>query len=310
VQVGVTGATGFIGRKLVERLLARGDDVVALTRDVDRARPSLPSSVRLVAGDPAVAGPWQAELAAVDAAVNLAGEPVVGRWSEAKKARIRDSRVQGTHNLVDALGRSRARVLVSGSAVGYYGAHGDEELDESAPAGGDFLASVCQAWEAEAQRFASESRRAVVVRTGVVLGDGGALAKMLPPFRAFVGGPVGSGRQWVSWIHREDLVGLLLLALDDARVSGPLDGVAPAPCTMKELAATIGRVLGRPSWMPVPAAVLRAAFGEGASVLLDGQRVLPKKALALGYKFRFETLAAALADLLIERDEDQPAAAR
>ena len=204
---------------------------------------------------------------------------MVGRWSDEKKKRIRSSRVDGTRQFVAALHKSRARVLVSASAVGYYGPHGDEELDENSPAGGDFLAQTCQAWEAEAQAFAGVARRAVCVRIGVVLGKGGgALAKMVPPFALFAGGPVGSGRQWTSWIHLDDLVSLFLFALDDARASGAMNGTAPSPVTMKELAAGLGRALHRPSWLPVPSPVIRMMFGEGATVLLDGQRVLAEAA--------------------------------
>jgi uncharacterized protein len=295
MRIAVTGATGFIGRKMVERLLARGDDVVVVTRDVDAARRRLPSSVELVA--------WGDSLSDVDAGINLAGEPVVGgRWSDERKERIRASRIDGTRKLVAALHKSRARVLVSASAVGYYGPHGDEELDEDSPAGQDFLAQVCQAWEAETSAFAGVARRAVMIRTGVVLGaGGGALQKMVTPFKLFGGGPVGSGKQWTSWIHLDDLISLYLFALDDARAGGPLDGTAPNPVTMKELAAALGRALHRPSWLPVPSPAVQLMFGEGATVLLDGQRVLPKRALALGFQFRFANLDAALADLFASR---------
>jgi uncharacterized protein len=291
MRIAVTGATGFIGKRLVERLLARGNDVVAVTRDAERARPLLPSSVGLAT--------WEGlTLAEVDAAIHLAGDPVVGRWTEEKKRRIRVSRVESTRKLVTALHHSRARVLVSSSAVGYYGPHGDEELDEDSPPGKDFLGEVCQAWEAEAQAFSGVARRTVCLRTGVVLGKGGgALEKMVTPFKLFGGGPVGSGKQWTSWIHLDDLVSLYLFALDDARAQGAMNGAAPNPCTMKELAAALGRALHRPSWLPVPAPAVRALFGEGATVLLDGQRVLPKKALALGFQFRFAKLDEAMADL-------------
>jgi uncharacterized protein (TIGR01777 family) len=294
MRIAVTGATGFIGKKLVERLLARGDDVIAITRDAEKARPLLPSSVRL-----AVWGEVAPAMAEVDAGINLAGDPVVGRWTEEKKQAIRSSRIEGTRRFVEALNKSRARVLVSASAVGYYGAHGDEELDEDSPPGSDFLAEVCQAWEAEAQAFSSVARRTANIRTGVVLGlGGGALQQMLTPFKLFAGGPVGSGKQWNSWIHLDDLISLYLLALDDARVTGPMNGAAPEPVTMKELAKGVGRALHRPSWLPVPPFAVKAMFGAGASVVLDGQRVLPKKALALGFQFRFSKLDEALANLL------------
>jgi uncharacterized protein (TIGR01777 family) len=294
MRIAVTGGTGFIGRKLIERLLARGDDVVTITRDAENARPLLPSSVRLVTwGEVAPA------IAEVDAGIHLAGDPVVGRWSEEKKQAIRSSRVEGTRRFVEALHKSRARVLVSASAVGYYGPHGDEELDEDSPPGNDFLADVCQAWEAEAQAFSGVARRTANIRNGVVLGNGGgALAQMLTPFKLFAGGPVGSGKQWNSWIHLDDLISLYLFALDDTRVHGPLNGTAPEPVTMKELAKGVGRALHRPSWLPVPQFAVKAMFGAGATVVLDGQRAFPKKALALGFQFRFPKLDEALANLL------------
>ncbi len=300
MRIAVTGGTGFIGRALVSSLTARNHEVLVLSRS---AEAKLPGRARLVEGDPRRPGPWQKELGDVDAAIHLAGENVVGRWTDAKKRAITESRVEGTRHVVDALLAGRARCLISGSAIGYYGSRGDEPLDEQAQAGDDFLASLCHDWEAEAHRFAEAadgvSRRLVVVRTGVVLGkDGGPLAKMLPAFRAFAGGPVGDGRQWVSWIHLADQVALLEWALDDPRASGAINATAPSPVTMKELARAIGAQLGRPSRLAVPAFALRLLFGEGASVLLDGQRVVPSRALELGFAFRFPTLQAALADLL------------
>ena len=288
---------------MCERLLARGDDVFALSRSLERARAVLPASVRLIRGNPCKAGTWMDALADCDAVVHLAGEPVLARrWSDAHKLLVRESRVESTRRVVEAASRAGARtqVVVTASAVGYYGARGDEELDEQAAPGSDFLAEVGQAWEHEASLVAANGRRrAAQVRVGVVLGDeGGALAKMVPPFRAFIGGPVGSGKQWVSWIHVDDLCGLFLLALDDARAVGALNGTAPSPCTMRDFAQAIGRALHRPSWLPAPAAAVRAAFGEGAALILEGQRVVPRRALDLGYRFRFPTLDAALADLL------------
>jgi uncharacterized protein (TIGR01777 family) len=303
VRVFVTGGSGFIGRRLSERLLARGDDVFALSRSLERARVTLPASVRLVEGDPRKPGPWMDALAGCDGVVHLAGEPVLARrWTDAHKSLVRASRVDSTRRVVEAAVRAgaRTRVVVCASAIGYYGARGDETLDEQSPSGSDFLAEVGLAWEREAAvAGVIGQRRAAQVRIGVVLGDdGGALAKMVPPFRAFIGGPVGSGKQWVSWIHLDDLCGLFLLALDDARASGPLNGTAPEPCTMRDFAAGIGRALHRPSWLPAPAAAVRAAFGEGAAVILEGQRVLPRRALELGYRFRFPTLDGALSNLL------------
>lgn len=310
MRIFVTGATGLVGSALVAALLERGDRVTVLSRRPADARARLERLARggpgrafeVVAGDPGAAGDWQRAVEGCDAVVHLAGEPVMGqRWSAAHKQAVRDSRVRSTEHVVEAIERARARaqVLVSGSAVGYYGARGDEELDETSGPGGDFLAQVCIDWEAAALRAESLGTRVVLLRTGIVLSaTGGALERMLAPFRAFVGGPIGDGRQWWPWIHLADEVGLLLLALDDARVRGPLVGAAPNPLTMAAFSRALGRALHRPSWLPVPGLGLRLLFGEGAEVLLGGQRALPRRALELGYRFRFTDADAALRDLL------------
>jgi uncharacterized protein (TIGR01777 family) len=299
MRVFVTGATGLIGRRVIARLLARGDAVRALTRSPVSAQGRLPPGVELVTGDVVMPGKWVTRLSDCDAVLHLAGEPIVGkRWTRAVKARIRSSRVDGTSNLAVALSGSDARVLVSASAVGYYG-DGSAPVDEEGPPGSDFLAELCNQWEQAALGAATARRRVTRVRIGVVLDrHEGALAKMVPAFRAFAGGPVGHGRQWISWIHHQDMTELLLLALDDERTAGALNATAPAPVTMRELAHAIGKALGRPSWLPAPALALRALFGEGAEALLSGQNVLPKRALALGYKFKFPSLAEALHDIL------------
>lgn len=297
MRVFVTGATGLVGRALVPALAARGDEVLALSR---RPAPEgLPPRVRAVQGDPARPGAWQEALATCDACVNLAGEPVAGgRWTEARKRAIRESRIEATRNVAAVVAARGPRVLVSGSAIGYYGSRGDEALDESSRPGDDFLGRTCVEWEAAADA-ASPRARVVKVRTGIVLArEGGALPKLVLPFRMLAGGPVGDGSFWQSWIHLADEVGLLLLALDDARAEGPLDATAPGPVRNRELARAIGRVLRRPSLLPTPALALRVALGEMADVVLASQRVLPAKALALGYRFRFPTIEPALRDLL------------
>jgi hypothetical protein len=255
--------------------------------------------VRAVQGDPARPGAWQEALATCDACVNLAGEPVAeGRWTEARKRAIRESRVEATRNVASVVAARGPRVLVSGSAIGYYGSRGDEALDESSRPGDDFLGRTCVEWEAAADA-ASPRARVVKVRTGIVLArEGGALPKLVLPFRMLAGGPVGDGSFWQSWIHLADEVGLLLLALDDARAEGPLDATAPGPVRNRDLARAIGRVLRRPSLLPTPPLALRVALGEMADVVLASQRVLPAKALALGYRFRFPTIEPALRDLL------------
>lgn len=293
-MVVVAGGTGFLGRALVAALRTRGRDAVVVTRDPSRA--SLPEGARAVS--------WSDLPAAVDGAdavVNLAGETIAQRWTDAAKARIVASRAEAAEKVGAALRAAKRKpaVLVNASAVGFYGNRGDEELDEASPAGTGFLAETCLAWEEAARRAVPEEVRLVLPRIGVVLGEeGGALSKMLLPFRLGLGGPLGSGRQWMPWIHRDDLVSLLLAALDEPRFEGPVVAAAPNPVTMKEFAATLGRVLRRPALAPAPAFAIRAAMGEMASLVLDGQKALPGKALALGFGFRFERLEPALADLL------------
>jgi len=298
MRVFVTGATGLIGRSLTRSLAAQGHEVLALSR---RAAPEgLPSGVRAVQGDPARPGPWQEALATCDACVNLAGEPVAsGRFTPERKRAIRDSRVEATGNVAAVIAERGPSVLVNGSAIGFYGSRGDEVLDESSAPGDDFLARVCVEWEAAAE-VAAVRARVVKLRTGIVLArEGGALPKLALPFRLLAGGPVGDGAFWQSWIHLDDQVGLLELALADGRARGPLDATSPEPVRNRDLARAIGRVLRRPSRLPTPAFVLRAALGEMAEVVLSSQRVLPVKALALGYHFRFPALEPALRDLLL-----------
>jgi uncharacterized protein len=298
MHVFVTGATGLIGRTVCRAPAARGDAVTALSRAPD-APARLPSGVRVVTGDPAAPGAWQDVLAETDACVHLAGEPVAdGRWTAARKRRIRESRVESTRRVAEVVRARGPAVLVSGSAVGFYGSRGDEVLDEASAAGQGFLADVCREWEAAAEP-ASGRARVVALRTGIVLAaDGGALPKLVRPFRAFAGGPLGDGAFFQPWIHLADEVALVLLALDDARASGPLVAAAPEPARNRDVARAIGRVLRRPSALPAPAVAVRLALGEMAEAVLSSQRVVPRKALGLGYRFRFPDLEAALRDLL------------
>ncbi len=300
MRVFVTGATGLVGRPLCAALVEAGHEVVALSRS--RSPPGLPPAARLVEGDPVAAGPWQEELQRCDACVHLAGEPVAGgRWTAARKARIRDSRVLSTRHVAEVLERGGPSVLVSGSAVGFYGPRGDEPLDEDSPPGDGFLAEVVQEWEAAARPAAARAR-VVLLRTGVVLSPrGGALEQLMLPFRFFVGGPLGDGAFWQSWIHLADEVGLVRFALEDRAVEGPLVAAAPEPVRNRDLARALGRALGRPSALPTPVAAVKLALGELAEIAVTGQRVLPAKALRLGYRFRFPELGPALADLLAAR---------
>jgi uncharacterized protein len=287
MRVLVTGGTGFVGAPLCHALRGAGHAVHVVTRHPEAADGTG------VAWDDIGQAVREAE-----AVVNLAGEPIAARrWTEERKRRIRDSRVEATRRLVAAIAASEPRpaVLLSASAVGYYGPHGDEPLDETAGPGSDFLAQVCTAWESEALGAERAGVRVVRLRLGVVLAaDGGALARMLPPFRAFVGGPIGSGRQWMSWIHRDDVTGLVVAALENDRWHGAVNATAPEPVTNAGFARALGRTLSRPAVLRTPATVLRLALGEMAEMLLTGQRVLPRVAEERGYRWRYPTLAPAL----------------
>jgi uncharacterized protein (TIGR01777 family) len=303
LRVTVTGATGMIGGAVVRALRDRGGQVAALTRSAQRGRAVLGAGVELHEWpDPHDTPPPPASLEDADAVINLLGEPIAQRWSEQAKREIRDSRVLGTRSLVAGLASlpddRRPRVLVSQSATGYYGAHGDEPLDERAGGGEDFLAGVTSAWEQAA--FAAPSGvRVVLARTGVVLSPhGGALARMLTPFKLGVGGPVAGGRQYVPWIHLDDVAGAILHCAGDDRASGPVNVTAPNPVANVELSRTLGRVLNRPAVLPVPGALLRALYGEMASIVITGQRVVPRRLTELGYSFAHSELEGALRDVL------------
>ena len=304
MRVTVTGATGLIGTRLVAALARRGDEVTVLSRDPQRARERLGTGISAEAWDPLGEPAPTGALAGRDGVVHLAGEPVAQRWSAAAKERIRSSRESGTANLVAGMrsAEPRPRVLVSASAVGYYGARGDEEVDEATPPGDDFLAEVCVAWERAAQAAEEFGVRVARVRTGIVLDpDGGALAKMLPPFRAGVGGPVAGGDQWMPWIHVDDLVGLYLAALDGgygADWSGPLNGSAPDPATNRDFSKALGRALHRPAIAPVPRLAMRALYGEMEQIVTTGQRAVPARPLALGFAYAHPELDEALRSAL------------
>lgn len=301
-RVLVTGGSGFIGKRLIAALLGRGDEVTVLSRDAGRAAGKLPQGARAVAWDPEREGPWFEEVARAEAIVHLAGASVATRWTPEKKREIERSRVVSTRLIVEAIGRApqRPEVLVSASAVGYYGTHPKHEaLDESAPPGHDFLAEVCVKWEAEARAAEALGVRAAQVRIGVVLGEGGgALEKMLPAFKLFAGGPLGDGEQPVPWVHHADAVGILLLALDSPQVRGPINAVALEAITAKELAYALGYVLHRPSWLPVPSFALKLLMGEAAVVVTHGQRVVPRRAIELDYRFAYPSLGPALTSIV------------
>jgi uncharacterized protein len=300
VRVAVTGATGLIGRAVVRELQARGDEVTVLTRNEEGAARSLPGTTACAWLDPAEEPAPARALEGRDAVVHLAGEPIAQRWTEDAKQRIRESRELGTRNLVAGLrsvaAESRPRVLVSQSAVGWYGARGDEPVDESEPVpGDDFLAGVVAAWEAEARAAEELGMRVALTRTGVVLAEaGGALEKMLPPFRLGVGGPVAGGRQYVPWIHLDDVAGAILFCIDHERAAGPINLTAPEPVTNRELSKALGRVLRRPAFAPVPGLAVKLLYGEMASIVITGARVIPGRLRELGYGFRRPELEPAL----------------
>lgn len=297
----LTGGTGFIGSALRESLTHAGYEVLILTRQASREnQPGL--RTRYSYWNPPHRGAWEKELEGVEGVINLAGEPIVGkRWTQGQKQKILESRVGTTQALVEAIRHAKRKpsFLLTASAIGYYGPHGSEELTEGSPPGKDFLSQVCQAWEAQASRVEELGLRLVRLRIGLVLEKGGgAISKMLPPFQWGLGGPLGTGRQWMSWIHRKDLVGLIHFAFKKKEVRGPLNATAPHPVLMKEFAQTLGAVLHRPAFFPVPGFVLKTLLGEMAEIVLTGQRVLPKRALELGYSFQFPRLEAALEGIL------------
>ncbi len=304
MKVAVTGATGFVGTRLVERLQAEGHQVVALTRSQERGDQVFPKTafpnVTVVAYLPLESGEWQGAIAC-DAVVNLAGAGIADeRWTPERKQEIIDSRETATRKLVEAIAQANPKpsVLVSSSAIGYYGSSETATFDESSPAGDDFLAQVCQKWEAAAQNVTQSGTRLVILRTGIVLGMGGAVAKMLLPFKLFAGGPIGTGRQWFSWIHRDDLVSLILKAITDSSMTGTFNATAPQPVRMAEFCTVMGAVMNRPSWLPVPSFALEALLGDAAQVVLTGQQVLPKHTQEMGFQYQYPAVKQALEDVL------------
>jgi uncharacterized protein len=300
MKVAVTGSTGFIGSRLVERLLQEGHQVLLLVRDVSKAKRLFPKA-EVVAYTPKISGSWQQALSGCDGVANLAGEPIANRWTENSKQEILDSRKLGTQKIVEAIAQANPKpsVLVNSSAVGYYGTSETAVFNETSGPGTDFLAQVCQAWEGEAEKVKASGTRLAIIRTGIVLGPGGGvLSRMLFPFQLFAGGPLGSGQQWVSWIHREDVVNLMLKVLTEPSMAGTFNATAPNPVRMSELCQVLGEILQRPSWLPVPDFALGILLGEAAQVVLEGQNVQPQNTQNSGFQFQYPTLQAALKQIL------------
>ena len=298
MKVTVSGATGRVGRHLVAALKARGDDVVALSRDPDKAGEQL--GVKAYAWDLKDEAVPKEALLGRDAVVHLAGEDVGQRWNKEVKAEIIDSREKGTRNMVHSIfeTKPRPKTFVCASAAGYYGDRGSEVVDEAEPSGSDWLSEVCARWERQAET-AKVGTRLVIVRTGIVLdADGGALAKMLPPFKAGVGGPIGSGKQYMPWIHLDDLIGIYLAAIDTQDFHGPINASAPEPATNKDFAKALGHAIKRPALAPVPGIAIKAMYGEMSQIVLKGVRMVPGRAAELGYEFQHPDLGEALRSTL------------
>jgi uncharacterized protein (TIGR01777 family) len=301
MKVAITGGTGFIGRYLVQRLQQDGHTVVVLARNGPKAQQCFPEvafpQVEIVPYTPLVLGDWQRALQGCDGVVNLAGMPIAERWTPAYKRLLCESRIASTQTLVAAIAATNPQpsVMVSASAIGYYGTSETAVFDEvSVPVETDFLSQLCQDWEAAAKAVETAGVRLVITRIGIVLGNGGALGRMLPPFRMFAGGPIGSGRQWFSWIALEDLASLFIKALTDPQMQGTYNATAPHPVTMATACEALGQALNRPSWLPVPDFVIETLLGDAAVVVLKGQKVLPRRTQATGFAYQYPQVTAAM----------------
>jgi len=300
MRIFITGGTGFTGRNLARRLAGKGHTILVLTRS--KKGPEEPDArITYIQGESIKPGPWQEYIKDCDIIINLAGATIFSNWNKKQKKLILESRVKTTQNVVQALRASAVKkvTLLSASAIGYYGFHKDEELDESAGPGDDFLASVTQAWETEALKAREKGARVVIARFGIVLGEkGGALSMMAPFFKLFIGGPLGKGRQWFSWIHIRDLVEIVVFLIEHPEISGPVNACSPHPLRNKDLAKALGKALCRPSFLRAPAFMVRLLLGEFGNVVLKGRRVLPRRLLQLGFVFQFPEIQGALADIL------------
>jgi uncharacterized protein (TIGR01777 family) len=304
MKIAITGGTGFVGTRLIEKLKAEGHSIVLFTRKAEKARKTYPISkfpnLEIIPYKITESGDWQKAISGCDAVINLAGEPIAERWTPECKKAILESRQLGTQKVVEAIGQAnpKPQVMISASAIGYYGTSETATFDETSVSGQDFLAEVCQKWEQEAQKVQQFGVRLVIPRIGIVLGNGGALGKMLPVFKLFAGGPIGTGRQWFSWIHREDLVNFIIEALKRPEIAGTFNLTAPNPVKMSEFSKVLGEVMNRPSWLPVPGIALEVMLGEGSKVVLEGQQVLPKATQKTGFKYQYPNLESALQQIV------------
>jgi hypothetical protein len=297
MKILITGGTGFVGKQLTSRLIQEGNEVTILTRSLKESGQP-PKGISYLQGDPTQKGPWQEAIPGHDVIINLAGASI---WSDEYKKLIRDSRVFTTRNIIEGIPSKFEKEisLFSTSAVGYYGFHGDEELDEESPPGNDFLARLAIEWEAEALKAKEKGARVVITRFGIVLGEkGGALGQMIPLFKKFIGGPIGSGQQWFSWVHIKDLAEAFAFLIKHPEIPGPVNVCSPNPLKNKDLAKALGRALHRPSFMPAPGFMIKLVLGEFGSVILEGQRVLPRRLLEKGFTFQYPDIDKALQNII------------
>jgi len=306
MKIIVAGGSGFIGSELIRRLVDAKHDVVLLSRNPGAARQLEKDSLKIVQWDGKTVGSWSQFIDGADAVINLSGENIAAkRWSESQKTRLINSRIDPTRAILQSINQAtkKPRVLVSASAVGYYGNFGDGDVTETQPKGEGFLSNLCEQWEQEALYAEKYGLRVVLLRIGIVLEpSGGALKKMLPPFKLLIGGPLGSGKQWFPWIHREDVLNVILFALENDSLSGAVNAASPSPVTMKEFACSLGKVMGKLSWISVPSVILKIGLGEMSEMLLGGRRIIPKKLLDNAFVFQYPDLDNALDGLMKKKD--------
>jgi len=302
MKILITGGTGFVGTQLTSRLIQDKHEVTILSRSAKRSG-EVPRGMSYLQGDPTQKGSWQEAIKNHDAAVNLAGASIFAKWTEEHKKAIRESRVSTTRNIVEGIPSRPQKpfTFFSTSAVGYYGFCGDQELTEESSHGDDFLARIAVEWEGEALKAKEKGARVVITRFGIVMGEkGGALGQMIPLFKKFIGGPIGSGRQWFSWVHIKDLAEAFSFLLKHPEISGPVNVCAPNPVRNKDLAIALGKALHRPSFMPAPGFMIKLVLGEFGSVILEGQRVIPKRLLESGFAFKYPAIDKALQEVVVQ----------